>query len=231
VIVAECDPSGGDILAGLFAGHLAAPRGLLGAAFEAGRGSAALTAELNSQLVALDESGQRRLLAGISDPRQASGLAPVWPALAAGLASQDADVLADCGRLDIGASQPLTLLAEAEAVIMVLRPTLRQVAAARPRIELVSQLLVGPERLGVLLIGEHGLKAAEIAKTLGVRVIGSLPQDEKTALVLSDGTGKRTGLDRRPLLRGARTTGVTIAREWSRAGTSQMIVSPAGNAQ
>ena len=38
VIVAECDPGGGDVLAGLFAGHLSAPRGLLGVAFEAGVG-------------------------------------------------------------------------------------------------------------------------------------------------------------------------------------------------
>src|ERR1700678_1611649 len=91
VIVAECDPGGGDILAGLFAGHLPAPRGLLGVAFEASRGPTAITAELNTQLVPLDDTGVRRLLAGISDPRQAPGLSPVWPAIATALASQDAD--------------------------------------------------------------------------------------------------------------------------------------------
>src|ERR1700683_5256933 len=79
VIVAECDPGGGDILAGLFAGHLAAPRGLLGVAFEAGRGQAASAAELSSHLVPLDESGSRRLLAGFADPRHAPSLSPVWP--------------------------------------------------------------------------------------------------------------------------------------------------------
>ncbi len=80
--MAECDPGGGDILAGLFAGHLTAPRGLIGAAFEAGRGPAAVTAELNKQLAPLDDSGRRRFLAGITDPRQATGLSPVWPAIA-----------------------------------------------------------------------------------------------------------------------------------------------------
>ena len=37
VIVAECDPSGGDILAGLLAGHVPAARGLMEHAIEAGR--------------------------------------------------------------------------------------------------------------------------------------------------------------------------------------------------
>ncbi len=198
VILAECDPGGGDVVAGLFAGHLAAPRGLLGAAFEAGRGAGAVAAELRTKLVPLDDSGTRRLLAGITDPRQAPGLSPVWPAIAAGLASQEADVIADCGRLDVGASQPLSVLAEASAVIMVLRPSLRQVAAARPRLELAAQLLSGPERLGLLLVGEGPLRSADIAKTLQTRVVGTLPDDRSTAAVLSDGAGKRNRLDRRP---------------------------------
>ncbi|HWF81371.1 MAG TPA: hypothetical protein VN695_12380, partial [Streptosporangiaceae bacterium] len=79
VVVAECDSSGGDILAGLFAGHVKAPRGLLSVAFEAGRGPSAIAAELSSQLVPLDDTGNRTFLAGISDPRQALGLSPVWP--------------------------------------------------------------------------------------------------------------------------------------------------------
>src|SRR6185312_13594229 len=82
VILAECDPAGGDILAGLFAGHLPAPRGLLGVAFEAGRGAEAMSAEAAGQLAALDGSGSRMFLAGLSDPRQAPGLVRAWPAIA-----------------------------------------------------------------------------------------------------------------------------------------------------
>jgi hypothetical protein len=212
VVVAECDPSGGDILAGLFAGHLKAPRGLLGVAFEAGRGPAAIAAELRSQLVALDDSGSRRFLAGISDPRQALGLSPVWPGVAIALASLDADVIADCGRFDAGANQPLSVLAEANAVIMAMRPTLRQVSGARPRIDMVSQVLGGRDRLGVLLIGDDGLRPVDIGRTLDVRIVGSLPDDPGTARVLSDGTGRRNRLDRTPLLRAARIAGRSIAQ-------------------
>lgn len=101
VILAECDPSGGDILAGLLAGHVPAGRGLMECAMEAGRGLAA-NASLVPQLVPLDEDRTRMLLPGLTDPRQATGLGTAWPAVAAALTAQPADVIADCGRLDAG---------------------------------------------------------------------------------------------------------------------------------
>lgn len=212
VVVAECDPGGGDILAGLFAGHLKAPRGLLGVAFEAGRGPSAIAAELTSQLVALDDTGSRRFLAGISDPRQALGLCPVWPGIAIALAGLEADVIADCGRFDAGANQPLSVLAESNAVLLVMRPTLRQVAAARPRVDMVSQALGGRDRLGLLLVGDHGLKPVDISRSLGVRVVAALPDDTSTARVLSDGDGRRSRLDRTPLMRAAALAGRSVAQ-------------------
>lgn len=212
VVVAECDPSGGDILAGLFAGHLKAPRGLLGVAFEAGRGSAVIAAELTSQLVPLDDTGSRKFLAGISDPRQALGLSPVWPGIAIALASLEADVIADCGRFDAGATQPASVLAEASAVLLVMRPTLRQVAAARPRVDIASQVLGGRDRLGLLLVGDRGLRPVDIARTLDVRVAAALPDDASTARVLSDGDGRRSRLDRTPLMRAAGQAGRSVAQ-------------------
>lgn len=229
VVVAECDPSGADIVAGLYAGHLRAPRGLLGVAFEAGRGAAAMAAELSSQLVSLDDTGKRKFLAGITDPRQALGLSPAWPTIAVGLASLGADVIADCGRLDSGASQPTSVLAEAAAVILVLRPTLRQVARARPRIDMVSQVLGGRDRLGLLFIGDRGLRAGEIGKSLDVRVIGTIPDDASTARVLSDGDGRRTRLERTPLMRAAQVVGLAIGK-FGRAGAPPELTASTGRA-
>jgi hypothetical protein len=211
VIVAECDPSGGDVLAGLFAGHLQAGRGLLNVAFEAGRGLAAIATELGSQLLALDDSDTRGLLAGIGDPRQALGLAPIWPAIAGGLASLDADVIADCGRFDAGPTQPLSVLAEARVVVMVMMPTLRQVAAAGPRIDMASQLVAGRDRLAVLLVGSGALRPIDIAKSLGVGIVGSLPEDLATARLLSDGEGPRAKVEHKPLLRSAKVAGRAIS--------------------
>ncbi len=227
VILAECDPAGGDILAGLFAGHLPAPRGLLGLAFEAGRGSAAISAEPGGHLAPLDGSGSRMFLAGLSDPRQAPGLAPAWPAIARTLASQACDVIADCGRLDAGDGQPTSVLAAADVVVMVIRASLRQIAAARPRIEMLLQLrggaglagpalggtaLAGTGRVGLLLVGDKVHGAGEIARTLGVPVLASLPSDTRTAAVLSDGVGRRSNLSDRSLMRAARSAGQAIVK-------------------
>src|SRR5215510_8111610 len=211
VTLAECDPAGGDILAGLFAGHLQAPRGLLGVAFEAGRGVVAMSAGAGGHLAPLDGSGSRMFLAGLSDPRQAAGLAPAWPAIARSLAGQPCDVIADCGRLDAGDGQPASVLAEAELVAMVIRASLRQVAAARPRIEMLGQLRGGLERVGLLFVGEKGHSLAEISRTLGVGMLARIPSDARTAAVLSDGVGRRSTLDERPLLRAARAAGRELA--------------------
>jgi hypothetical protein len=212
VTLAECDPAGGDILAGLFAGHLAAPRGLLGVAFEAGRGTDAMSAEANAQLAALDSQGRRMFLAGLSDPRQAPGVAPAWPAIARMLAGQPHAVIADCGRLDAGDGRPTAILTEAALVAMVMRSSLRQVAAAKPRIEMLNQLLGATDRLGLLLIGDQTRGSAEITRTLGVPLLASLPFDAKTAAVLSDGAGRRTNLAGRPLMRAAHAAGAAITK-------------------
>lgn len=223
-VVAECDPAGGSILAGLYAGHLPAPRGLLGLAFEAGRGGGPLSAGPGGQIAPLDGGGSAMFLPGLSDPRQAPGLAPAWPAIARALAGQPGDVIADCGRLDAGDGQPASVLAVAEVVGVVMRATLRQVAAARPRIEMLAQLRAGPT--GLVLIGERGHSPAEVSKALGLPVLASLPADARTAAVLSDGVRRRASLDGKPLLRAARIAGqalVRVAREAAQPGLAAAV--------
>ncbi len=203
VVVAECDLAGGDVLAGLYAGHLTAPPGLLSVAVEAGGAVAAMTAEMAGHLVPLDDSGSRTVLTGLDDPRQAAGLSPAWSAIAGMLASHSADVIADCGRLDACDMQPLSILSGSACVALVLRPTLRQVARARPRIEMLAGLAGGLDRVGLLLVGEKGHSPKEIATALAVPVLAVMPADERTAALLSDGAGRRTGLAGRPLMRAA----------------------------
>jgi hypothetical protein len=216
VIIAECDPSGGDILAGLLAGHVPASTGLLPLAVEAGRGADLPASALWRQLVQLDEDRSRLLLAGISDPRQSAGLLPTWPALAATLAAMPADVLADCGRLDSpGPLQPV--LAVASLVVLVLRPTLRQVSRAQPRAEMLTSL-VGRERLVTLVTGSGTHSSREVGRALGLPVAGSLPHDPRTASVLSDGVGNRRGLAGRQLVRTAAAAGRALREAAAAAG-------------
>jgi hypothetical protein len=205
VVVAECDPSGGDVLAGLLSGHLPARTGLLPLALEAGGGAEVPAEALWRQLIELDEQRNCLLLAGISDPRQSAALQSSLPWIADALQGLKADVLADCGRLDaVAAVRPV--LSAASLAVLVLRPTLRQVSRAVPRVEMLTNL-VGRERVMTLLVGEGSASGREIARTLGVPVAGQLPDDPKTAAVLSDGLGSRRALDSRPLLRAATAAG------------------------
>ncbi len=206
VVVAECDPSGGDVLAGLLAGSVPGGRGLMEHAIDAGRNTQAAAASLAGQLVPLDDGKTRMLLPGLTDPRQAAGLSTAWPTVAATLAAQSADVIADCGRLDAGPGQPLAILSAARTVAIVLRPTLRQVWSARSRVEMVTQL-VGSTRVALLLTGPGTHSARDVAHALGVPVAAALPDDRRAAALLSDGTGARRYLSSGPLLRSATAAG------------------------
>ena len=209
-IVAECDPGGGDILAGLLSGHVPARHGLMEHAIEAGRGGEAAEASLCAQLIPLDDERTRLVLPGLTDPRQAAGLASAWPAVAAALAAQPADVIADCGRLDAGPGQPLAVLSAARTVGIVLRPTLRQVWTARPRVEMISELLGDRSRLTLLLTGPGTRSAREVAHALSVPVAAVLPADLRTANLLSDGLGGQRRLGSGALIRSARAAGQAL---------------------
>jgi len=209
-IVAECDPSGGDVLAGVLAGHVPARQGLIEHAIEAGRGRWAADVDLAAQLVPLDAGQTKKVLPGLSDPRQAAGVAAAWPAVLKSLANQRADVIADCGRLDAGEEQPRAVLAAADVVAIVLRPTLRQVWSAQPRIGMRERLRGSRDQLGLLVVGRGTHSAREIVRALGVPVLAVLPFDARTASVLSDGHGARQRLIASPLMKSAPAAGKVL---------------------
>jgi len=210
VVLAECDPSGGDILAGLLRGQVPARQGLTEHAIEAGRGLQAAHSILASQLIPLDRDHSRMLLPGMTDPRQATGLGPAWSAIATTLVGEPADVIADCGRLDAGDGQPLPVLLAARVVVVVLRPSLRQVWAARSRIDILMRLLGGIGRLVLLLTGPGSRSAKDIASALGVQVSAQLPADGRTAAALSDGAAGRRRLISGQLIRSADKAGQAL---------------------
>jgi len=78
----------------------------------------------------------------------------------------------------------------AATVTIVLRPSFRQVARARPRIGMAAQLS-GAERLRLLATGRGRYSPKELSSVLGVPTVGSLPYDPRSAATLteSDGAG------------------------------------------
>ncbi len=218
VLLAECDPAGGDINAGLLRGASAAG-GLLDLALATRRG---LTpAQFWDHTVALSEDGTVRLLSGLADPAQHPALTPAWPLLIrmlhaldspppTGSAESDAaagwDVLADCGRL--APATPMGLLGAADLILLVLRPRLAHVAHTRSRLSALRSQIAEhsdgpPPELKLLLVGTSPYPVAEVATALDLPVAGVLADDPPAAAVLAGLAGRRSRVERSPLFRTA----------------------------
>lgn len=188
VVLAECDPAGGDVLAGYGQGQARlGSQGLTDLMAAARNGSAEL--EMWTHLVTLDFERQAFVLPGLVDARSARAID--WPRLVTLLTGSGADVLADCGRLRAEYS-PRAVLHAADLVLLVCRGTLRSVRVAQTAAAELSSDLgargTGADALGVLLVDPGApFGVAEVEKAVGVPVVATLPGDARAAAVLSDG--------------------------------------------
>ncbi|MDT0342897.1 hypothetical protein [Streptomyces litchfieldiae] len=225
VLLAETDPSGGDLVyrsLGADGRPLDPTTGMLSLAATARRGIAAEQLWDHAQRI----SGGLDVLVGLAASEQAGGLAGQWGALGRAFAELAqsphpevaADVLADCGRLD--ASSPLTaLLPHAALLLLVSRAQPENIAHVRDRAQALHAKLHGQQRgaaqlaqpqIGVLLIADAsagGRTAGQVNEMLiasgsGASVVGLIAEDELGAGQLA---GRRRGrLDRSLLVRSAR---------------------------
>ncbi|SCL23841.1 Cellulose biosynthesis protein BcsQ [Micromonospora nigra] len=214
VVLAECDPAGGSILAGYLGGALDGPRGIGELAVGELRDGNLETA-FWSQLVDLDAPRRERLLLpGVVDPAQAGSVIPLWQRFAdffTGLERGEPayDVLVDCGRLHV-VGPPWPILRAASVVLLVTRANLPDLSGTRAMVRAIerdfAEHRVPPGTLRLLLVGDgHG--KSEISKALGLPVIARLPHDPRTAGVLGLGGTVRTG---RPLMRAAQGLEVPV---------------------
>lgn len=213
VLVSDCDrdPSQ-SIEAGHLRGMSTGGRGLAGIA-RAHRERRPLGDEVMAQTVALDagEHPRRRFLPGFSHPAAANVFDPIWPDLAqtfAEVSASGTDVLVDAGR--VGRSGlPAPLLASCDMVLMVVRSSLRSLAAARLHLGgLVEQVEAEATRaeVGLCLIGAgmpYGER--EIAEQFRVPVLVGISYSPAHAAVLSDGAPVPRRHDDGALLRSYRS--------------------------
>ncbi len=210
VLLAECDPRGGDVLWGYGQGRDAAGRGLLG--LQVAVRHLPMSAALWSQVVELQPppglQSQIRLLPGVAEPRQAAAVG--WAQLGSALARLgDVDVIADCGTTP-ALSAPSAVWAAADLVVVITRATLRgtraaQIAAAALRADLQTTGF-GTDRLVSVVVGAgHPYSLAEVSAAMAgpAAVRGALPWDPRAAQVLSDGAPAAGRLRRSALLRAA----------------------------
>jgi hypothetical protein len=214
LVLAECDPAGGSILAGYLGGALEGPRGL-GELAVAELREGRLERDFWGQLVDLDAPKRERLLLpGLVDAAQAGSVTPLWQRIADFFADLDRgdpafDVIVDCGRLHVP-HPPWPIIRAAAVVVLVTGAHLPDLSSARGALRMIERDFIDhrvpPGSLRLLVVGDgHG--RSEISKALRQPVIGHLPDDPRTADVLSHGGTVRGG---RTLMRAAGALEVPI---------------------
>jgi hypothetical protein len=215
VLLAECDPSGADLVYRFPAasgGPLDPRRGLLTLAVAARRGLQPGQLWEHTQKMA----GGLDVLTGVINAEQGAGLSALWGPLGETFAAmQGGDVIADCGRLGPDGPQ-YDLLARAAVVLLVTRPSPGDVIRLRDRAAAVSAAAAVRGRRGfasavVVIADQRTLRAAgtEVGHTLaqaGVPAVlaGGLAHDPRGAELLRGEWGGR--LDKTLLIRTARET-------------------------
>jgi MinD-like ATPase involved in chromosome partitioning or flagellar assembly len=220
VLLAECDPAGGDVayrFPAVGGGPLDPRRGVLSLAVAARRGIQPEQVWQHVQKV----HGNLDLLAGVTNAEQGAGLNVLWGPIGKALAGlARADVIADCGRL--GADGPIyDLLAEATTVVLVTRPKVGDVIRTRDRAAAFAAAAESRGRRGfaasVLVVAaarDVSAAAAEVHHVLGqakvpATVIGGLADDARGAELLGGDHSGRLG--RTMLIRTAREVAQRLA--------------------
>lgn len=219
VLIAECDPAGGDIARGYLRGSLDTDRGIVALAV---RRTPDGVAALWEQLLALDSDGRQLLLPGINDPSQGASLEVACAILRTAipeLAEQEPplDVLVDLGRLH-AQHDPRQLWGALDRLILVTRSSLAAVAAAEPAARELRSEVVGPQ-LSCVVVGEgQPYTAKEIATALALPLLGTLPDDPVGAAVFSGASQAGWRTSRSPLLRSARLLAERLVADVPLAG-------------
>jgi hypothetical protein len=230
LLVADCDPAGGDMAPGLLAGRVGLDRGLLSWSTAARRGLAATAAAtlLTEHAVQVPERPQVSLLPGFATATQGSSFtSETWERLALALAQSAAavgrDVLVDAGRL-VADRGCWPVLRAADRVLLAVRPSVRSVHAAQDAVQRVRQELGDLARVAALVIGNGPYPAGEVARALQLPLAGSLPYDRTAAEVLSDGAMSSTkALRRSALLRAASSLAGKLANTVEPLSTAEAV--------
>ncbi len=220
VLLAECDPAGGDLVYRLPAadgGRLDPRRGVLSLAVAARRGMQSNQVWDQTQKL----HGGLDVLTGVTNAEQGAGLNLLWGPVGKMLAGlPHADVIADCGRIGVDGPH-YDLLAEATLVVLITRPVLGEIIRLRDRVAAVAAAASKRGRRGfvvdVVVVADQKrfkITLGEVAHALGqgnvpARIVGALADEPKSAEMLCGEWGGR--LDKTLLMRTARDIAQRLA--------------------
>lgn len=201
---ADCQQA---LLSGHFGGQLVTSRSISAILNTIRNGGTDIAGALLRQAVPIGdeggEGGRRRLaLPGLTTGHALAGLAPAWPALAEGLhalGGAGVDAIVDLGRLTPQGIHP-DLLGVATEVMLMLRPTLKEVGAARWAAQLLSDQVGTTRKLGLILHDPdpHHVRydTHEVSSYLNAPVRARLPHDPAAAATWSHGQPPPRGFTR-----------------------------------
>jgi hypothetical protein len=206
VVVAECDPSGGDLAARF---GLSSKRGWPTLATAVRRGGPGVGIEPHLQQL----PGGLDVLVGPggSDGPDGVDAAELLADYREGAAGGDWDVLADMGRLPVGDLPPSGWLARSDAVVVLLRGDATSVLHVRSR---ARQILdVCGARAVLAVVGGSGYANEKIAEFTGIPVVGNVPFDPAAAAVAAGDQGSERRLSRSFLINSALHLALSLCGE------------------
>ncbi len=195
-MVAECDPSGGD-LAGRFS--LSVRRGMTSLVL-ADRQSASCQLDYRAHTQSLP--GGLDVLVAPAGADSAAALDHELGRLPSDLISAPCDLIVDCGRLLSGAVGQEKMIREADRVLLLVRPDVTGIAHAQWAAERLGQL--SNLRVSAVLVGSGAFRPEELGTELGIKVIGTVAFDPPAAHIACGEPGSSKAFIRSPLVASAR---------------------------
>jgi MinD-like ATPase involved in chromosome partitioning or flagellar assembly len=204
VVMAECDPSGGDVAARF---GLSQKRGMTSLVL-AHRQDPAREPQFSNHVQCLP-GGLEILVAPVSAD-SAVALDRELGLVGATALGSSSDVLMDCGRLIPGAPGQKALLQSADLVFLVFRPDVSGMAHLESLIDSIGTLEAKRHRKVALLpVGHSTFATREVQDVFGFQVLEPAPIDTRAASTLSGAPGNARIFARSALVSWA---GRTVAR-------------------
>lgn len=173
VVVAECDPSGGD-LGGRFG--LSTRRGVTSLILT-DRQQVGRRPDYRDHAQQLP--GGLDVLIGPTGADSAMALDHELGMSSSNLIHDDCDLLADCGRLLPGAIGQGKMIRASDGVLLLVRPDVSGIANARWATSRIRELSQSP--VFAVIVGAGAFKSSEVNDELGVDVLGIIPFDPRAA--------------------------------------------------
>jgi hypothetical protein len=219
IVLAECDPSGGDIAARF---GLSAKRGMTTLVVDSRHSRDEVPLDVRPHIQALP--GGLEVLAGPTGAIASRTVGSELPNLLARARSSEMDLILDLGRIQPGAAGQVAALAAAGQVVVVAHRTVESVASTR----WISQLLTRSEdilrsetttgrsakrgskrsvsaQVGVAFSSNGLLLAEDAAIALGLDLLAIIPNDQLCAAAMRGEPVKSSRLERSALVRAARS--------------------------